>query len=399
MILHKLFLALWLADMVVIPVLAVLQLGFSFPIVSNYYARYSYIAALGCAAGYHVLGRRRLVLPVISLVFLAIAAVGGTRGIVLGQFNREFVAHIFYCAMPIIMVSYGWHFMAAYAGSARLRRLMKRVMFLTFYAGVAVTAAFVLGTRLGLANYDALGLWNFFFAGPFLAFQQYGTTYFASSILGAVLTAKRSTLVVFVVYAGLYFLLLRKQARRITIMIAPVAILAGVLFLGDQLSLANSRFSRSLESLSAGDLDAASANRWAESAAALKKLSESPYGLYLGAGFGGRFQPWPDKPDYETYYSHYTHFGAVSYVWIGGLFAPIAVYGVLTTALVRLLWKARTRVIRRQDYAFPIWMSGILTVSLMGAVLMNNSYLWFVIGCCLRLHAFSRSRPPRWVPA
>lgn len=386
---HRLFLFVWLLDLALLPVLAVLQLGFSFSIVSNYYARFSYIAVLALAVFYHLLSMRRPVLPPVSVVFLGIIAVGATKGVLEGQLNREFLAHIFYCTMPIIMTSYGWQFMTAYQASRQLRRLVRLLMYCAFYLGVVVTAAFLLGAQLGLASYDALGIWNFFFSGPYLAYQPNGAAFLAASILGAALGAKRSTLVVFVVYALLYFLLMRKRSRRVILLIAPVALAAAVLFVGDSMSIGESRFARSIEDLSAGDIDAASANRWAESASAIRYLSERKSRILFGAGFGGTFQPWPDKPDYAHYFQHYTHFGVISYFWLGGIFAPLAVYAVLGTTALRMLSRARRRIILRQEYFFALWLCGILTVSLFGAVLMNNSYLWFVIGCCLRLNASS----------
>jgi hypothetical protein len=395
---HRLFLLVWLLDLALLPILAVLQLGFSFSIVSNYYARFSYIAVLALAVSYHLLSMRRPVLPSISFVFIGIMAVGATKGVLAGQLNREFVAHIFYCTMPIIMTSYGWHFMTAYQASSRLRRWFRVVMYCGFYLGVLVTAAFLLGAKLGLASYDALGIWNFFFAGPYLAYQTNGAVFLAASIIGAALGAKRSTLVVFVVYALLYFLLMRKRSRRVILLVAPVAVAAAVLVVGDSMSLGESRFAQSIGDLSAGDIDAASANRWAESASAIRYLSERASRILFGAGFGGTFQPWPDKPDYANYFQHYTHFGVISYLWIGGIFAPIAIYAVLGTTAIRLLFKARRRVILRQEYFFVLWLCGILTVSLFGAVLMNNSYLWFVIGCCLHLNASSSSAKLARVP-
>lgn len=392
MILHRLFLAVWLFDFVVIPVLAVLQLGYSVPITSNYFARFSYIGALMVAVLYHVLMRRRLVMPAVSLAFVAIAVVGGTKGLLLEHFNREYVAHVFYCAMPIVMVSYGWHFMKAYQESVGLRRDLKLLMLAAFYVGIAAGGAFVAGARLGLASYDALGLWNFFFAGPFLAFQGSGSAYFAVAILGAVFTAKRSTLGVFVVYAGLYLAWLKRSRRRVVWLAAPMAVAVAVLLLGDSRALMESRVARSVAYLQKGDLDGATANRWAESAAAIAFLRERTERVVFGAGFGARFKPWPDKPDYRNYYQHYTHFGVVSYVWFGGVFAPLLVYATLSFAAFRLFLKARRRDLRRQDYVFPMWFIGILTVSLFGAVLMNNSFLWFVIGACLRLDAATAPR-------
>jgi hypothetical protein len=391
--LHRLFLVIWLLDLVVIPALAVLQLGFSFGFVSNYFARFSYIGVLGCAVFYHLLYRRHLVVPSLSMVFVVIGFIGAAKGAFEGQLNSAFLAHVFYCAMPVVMISFGWYFRGTYEVTPRLRRDLRLVMRWGFYVGVLASALFLYGYWSGLAAYNALGLWNFFFAGPFLAYHPHGAVYFVLSVLGAAVTAKKSTLVVFVVYVFLYVLLMRKRARRFTLVMAPVAVGVALLVLGSALTLAESRISQSLEFLRAGDFDTASAGRWSESAAAFRHLSARWDHLAFGAGFGATFLPWPDTPDYEDYRVHYTHFGFMSYMWLGGVLAPVVVYVLLIKTNIQLLLKAKRHLIPRRDYAFPIWLAGIVTVSLFGAVLMNNSYLWFVIGCCLKLNTVSGREP------
>lgn len=392
MIVHRLVIWLWAIELTVFPVLALLDLGFAYDFKSNYYARFSYMGLFALAVFYHAVVRRRVVLPLLSALFLLVLVIGSLKGLWERHYNTAYLSHVFYVVMPVVMISYGWHFFSALRRSPELRRLLKRVMVLSLVVGTVVVAIFV-GTKLvGLADYDAIGLWNFIFAGPFFLSGPHGIAVLCLSTIGTLLAAKRGVLIVFVIYIGLLFLLFNLQ-RRLKFVMGGIVLLLGLVYFSSSLQIeVAGRLAKTRDLLTEGEIETASAGRWSEAAAALEYLGARTDHFVLGAGFGARFLPWPDREEYADYYSHYTHFGMVSYVWIGGVFFSAAVYGLLGFTAIRMMLKVKRGAIGREHVFLVFWLWGILGISLFGAVLMNNAWLWLIIGCCLHL---DRATSPR----
>jgi len=329
MIVHRLFLLVWLVELVLLPALVVLDLGFSRGLNSNYYARFFYIFIFVLAVFYHLATNKKIIFTTLSVAFGAVLVVGSSKGLVEGHINSAFLSHIFYVLMPIIMISYGWHFFAAYQESDRLRKQFKEVMIYAYCAGLVAVGIFMLAYLSGMSAYNAIGIWNFSFAGPFLAFQARGLVYFGISVIGVLLAAKRGIIVVFVLYILLMFFLLKAKSKLKFLLFIPLLLVVFVFFSSSLGYDITSRPQKTIELISEGDIDAASAGRWTEAASAIEHLSARADHLLFGAGFGAKFLPWPDKPGYDDYYSHYTHFGVISYIWIGGVIFPVIVYGSL----------------------------------------------------------------------
>lgn len=385
MLIHRAVLCLWAIELTIFPVLALLDLGFAFDFKSNYYARFAYIGLLALAILYHAVVKRRLVLPVLSVLFLLVLGIGSAKGLWAGQLNTAFLSHVFYVVMPIVMISFGWHFFSALRCSSSLRRMLAQVMLLSLGVGIAVVAAFVVTRVTGLADYDAIGLWNFVYSGPSFLHRPGGVAILCISTLGALLAAKRGVLIVFFLYIVLLFFLFNLQ-RRIQYLMAGIAALLGLAYFGNHLEFdMASRLAKTRELLAEGEIETASAGRWSEAASAIEYLNTRPDHWLVGAGFGARFLPWPDREEYANYYSHYTHFGMVSYVWIGGLLFSGAIYFLLGRTAVRLTLKAKRGWVKRDQVFWVFWIWGILGISLFGAVLMNNAWLWLIVGCCLHL--------------
>ena len=131
-----------------------------------------------------------------------------------------------------------------------------------------------------------------------------------------------------------------------------------------------------------GDLETASAGRLSEAQAALVHLTTRFDHLLIGAGFGARYQPWEASPDYLV---HYVHFTPLSYVWLGGIALPLAVYGFLVALGTTLVLRARKGDFELKYLFLIYWLWGSVVVSAMGAVLMNNAWLWLIIGPALSL--------------
>lgn len=383
--LHLIFLLLWKIELLVIPVLALLDFGFSVGLESNFFARFGYIASFLLASYYLYTKKKGLPAIPLILVFFIILVVGALKGLMEMNLNAAFLSHLYYLIMPIVMVSYGWHFFSDYNRSEFLRFKFSRVMFFSFYVGVFVVILFQLAHVLGLANYGAIGIWNFLFSAPFLLHGSSGFNYFGVSLLLTILAGKRGILVVFFAYA-MVILYLSKGKTKAKIFLALIFIsFSFLILLQNTENVGLVRTEQAISALEEGDIDGASAMRWAESASALNYIDERFDHLLLGAGFGARYKPYPYLPGYEDFYRHYTHFGIISYIWIGGLFAPIVIYAILIFNAVSLVRLIKCGLLDKRFHFFAFWIWGIITVSLFGAVLMNNSFLWFIVGCCLRL--------------
>ncbi|KAB7628244.1 hypothetical protein [Alkalilimnicola sp. S0819] len=383
---HKIFLLLWALELTALPILALLDFGFGAGLDSNYFPRFGYLAAFLVAA-YHVLSKSRgIPAHPLFLVFFIIFIVGAAKGLGQGTFNSAFISHCYYVVMPFVLCWYGWHFVADLQANAALKRRLDVLMRGAFYVGLVVVLLFNVLLIAGVASYDAIGLWNFFFSGPYLLQKALGGAYFITSFLMSALAGKRSVLAAMAIYLPLLFLMVRGGTRARLLVLAPAALV--LLWFGAQDMLQGGliRIERSIAALQAGNWDAASGMRWSEAVAALSHIATRADHWLLGTGFGAQYLPYPDLAGYEHFFRHYTHFGVISYIWIGGILAPIAVYSILLYNATLLVWRSRPGGLLREQRYFAYWLCGIIALSMFGAVLMTNSFLWFLIGCCLRLN-------------
>lgn len=389
MLIHRVFLLLWAAELSLFPWLTVLDLGFGYNFGSNYYLRFSYLAAFFLGSIYHLMRTRAPLITPLSALFLVVAILGALKGIVEHGVSGPFASQVFYCVMPVVMISYGCYFFKAMSRSRFLRRRLLHVMYISFYMGVAAVAVFGLCYVSGRASYNAVGIWNFIFAGPFLLFQSHGMSYFMIATMATLVAGKRGVVLVFVTYIALLFLLLKLKSKVgfVVAMIAVVGIAVAVL--GERYNVFG-RIEQTASLVADEELDAASAGRWQEARSALEYLGRRWDHYWIGAGFGATFEPWPDKPNYFDYRSHYVHTGPISYIWLGGLPFSLAAYFILICLGFRLLTRAVCKNLSADGLPFLFWLWGIIVISMFGAVLMNNSWLWFIVGLCLALEKSSR---------
>jgi hypothetical protein len=394
MIFHKFFIFVWMGELIFGPILALLDLGFSYNINSNFYARFIYISAFAACIFYLFVVKIKVIAHPLNLVFFMAMVVGLLKGLWEGTLlnitnlgSPVVLSHIFYVIMPVAMLSYGWFFFEDYERSEYLQGLLSKVMYFSFYFGIGIVLLFVIASKLEFANYDALGLWNFVYSAPYLLYQPYGAWYLSISILATLFAGKRGILVIMLVYVLIgYFLTRGFRILWILVVLGVLIIFYTGYIFPDIFNMETSRLLRTLYSLQEGDFDGASAGRFIESISALEHLNSSAEHLLFGAGFGAQFLPWPDLPEYRAYLSHYTHFGVISYAWIGGVLLPLVIYAILVGSGVSLILKIRRGHIKRSHYHFVYWLWGIIVISTIGAVLMNNVFLWFIVGCCLNLN-------------
>ena len=394
MFIHRCILNIWLLELIVFPVLALLDLGFSFGINSNFYARFPYVIVFLLSLTYLLALKGRIINHPLNYVFFGVLIIGMFKGAWENTLSNMassgvpiFFSHIFYVVMPIVMISYGWFFFDDYKRSLKLQTLLSKMMYFAFYFGVGIVIVFAIAFHSGFAAYDAIGLWNFVYSAPYLLYQSHGLGYFGVAFLATIIAAKRGILVVIFAYIFIFYVFARGfRILWIFVVVTLITAFFASYMFSDLLSSDSARLLRTVYSLQEGNLNEASAGRWVEAISALEHLNSSAEHLLFGAGFGAKFLPWPDLPGYTDYWSHYTHFGIISYFWIGGLLLPIVVYAYLISTGVNLILKIKLGQIDRSNYHFVYWLWGIIIISLLGAVLMNNSFLWFVIGCCFNLN-------------
>lgn len=389
---HFAVIALWMLELVLFPFWAMLDLGFGVVHLSNYVLRFSYLALFGLAAVYHLVNWRLPFFPALSLCFAAVLIVGGGKGLIEGNFTRAFLSHIFYVTMPIVMLSYGYYFSRDYLASAALQRLLRIAMVAALVASAGAVGLFIYGYQSGHAVYNAIGLWNGFFAGPFLLNMPMGALSLTVAVAVVVLAAKRGVMVGFAAFFIVGFLLRNRRLLWLAMIPAAIALLnysSIVDFAGRAIDPAWSpipvqgphgapeRLSGTIDSIVSGDLEGASSGRLSEMTAAASILLSRFDHMLLGAGFGAQFVPWPASPDYL---SHYSHFTPLAYVWIGGIFMPAVVYGSILLVGGLLCLRARKGGVPVSEYFVIYWLFGIVALSMLGAVLMNNSWLWLIFG-------------------
>lgn len=390
---HHIFLLLWKVELTLIPILALLDFGFSTGLDSNFFARFGYLAAFGIAIFYLFSRRKGLPAHPIIAIFFTMLIVGVTKGIFENNFNSAFFSHVYYVIMPLVMCAYGWHFMDDYARSDSLQRKFSKLFRFAFYIGLIVVILFQVAYRSGLANYDAMGIWNFFLSGPYLLQQANGLLLFITSLLFTLLAGKRGILVVFLVYLAIMVYLSSSKNKAKLFLATPFIAMSFLIMIQDSSNVGLGRAEKTVVAIQEGDFDSASAMRWSEAASAFIYMDSRTDHWFLGTGFGSRYQPHPELPGYEDFYRHYTHFGIISYIWIGGLFAPLLIYTILLITAVSLTMHIKRGTLEKRFHFFAYWIWGIITVSMFGAVLMNNSFLWFIIGCCLKLKKRASTYP------
>jgi hypothetical protein len=397
---HRAFVITWVLDMALIPFLALLELGFSIDIKSNFFARFTSVAAFLVAFIYLFFAKRKIIVTPITLVFIFTLFMGSLTGLWRGGlFNVSptgsyvFGSHVYYVIMPIIMISYGWYFLSDFCSSPSLRAFFRRSMVCVFAVGIICTALFHAATALGVASYDAIGMWNFLISGPYLTILSGGSGYFFFAAFASVIAGKRGIIVALAamtlvhLYLGIDGV---KKGRKILLLLFCIVV-AGIAVAGIAGgSVGTQRLANTILLIEEGNLNEASAGRWLEALSAIEYLTSSLQLFLFGAGFGAQFLPWPDLLGYEDYLSHYTHFSAVSYIWVGGVFLAVSVYAVLVYTAVVLLRQFKHGILRSDLKFLVYWIWGIIVVSLFGAVLMNNSFLWFVVGCCLGSRKYGR---------
>ena len=369
-------------ELIFYPVLFLLQYGMGVDLGASFFLRFFYITYFFASLLY-IIKSKKIYLNLLSFIFALFLSIALLKGIWRQQFNSAFLSHLFYFIMPIAMISYGKNIGLALMENSELVNHFTKIIKDSLIIGVISIIVFNLFIYFGTALYDAIDIWNVLISFPYyLSIGSQGHVLLILIML--MLSGKRVTLL-----AGLcmffWFKMKGKKYIKYLIMVIFLLLVASVpLIINSDIELPDIRLFRALSYAQADQFDLAFAGRLSESLEAINNLILDPTGILLGAGLGGQFYPWPEIDGAENYISHYTHFTFVSYLWIGGIGFPILVYFILILQLhkVSKLAFSNNNLILT---TFSLYMVMAIVSSLSGAVLMNNSFLWLIIGASFGL--------------
>ena len=375
----RIFLLVFATATSVLTLIAALDIGFLNTQQSSSYARYGSLTLFFFAATCSALQIQRLMLSPIAIGIIGFFLLGATVGIINNGPSREFFAHSYYALMPVIMICFSYMFIRQMINDEPLRRLLISAMKVIFLSGTIAVTIFVIGYSMESARYNATGT-PLFYAASFLGFQKAGIWYVSASFVGTLFAAKRVSIIIFVVALLVIFYIYsrRKGFLYFLSILSTVLIALSLAIVLDAGAI--SRFDFMIDRLRTGDVDMATAGRVQEAVSAMEVILSDPLKMLFGAGFGATFIPW-DIAGYESYVAHYTHFSPITYWLIGGIFFPLIMYGYLFFYGFQLLLLAGKPYFPEFFLGFvPLYWS-LLVSSFSGGVILNESGVWFFLGC------------------
>jgi hypothetical protein len=375
-------------ELFVHPSLQFLKHGLGFDIISSYLLRFNYILVsfLGLLIIFLKMKIPNIFLIKIFLLFFVIAFL---KGVFLGNYfnysnsgSNIFISHIYYFINPILAISLGYYTYNMFFKNKYYFSLFSKLLKFSFVFGFVLAFVFQISYKLGFASYNSLDIWNVFYGGSYMLSTSSSFLMSFIVILKSLLLGKRVAILIALIFVVVY--LFKNKLRKVLIYFIPLLFI--IFALGSNEVINNiggvSRLNATVESLNNNDIDGASAGRLVEANSALEIISSSNSNLLFGTGMGSFFYPWPEIS--STYTSHYTHFTPISYMWIGGVFLTFFVYFFLIRLTISL-FKIKKLKNLTQTSLFQFMLPAIIISSITGAVLMNNSILWMIIGMTYKL--------------
>ena len=381
-------LLIFCSELFVHPFLQLLSYGLGFDILPSYFLRFNYILItfLGLLIIFLKMKIPNIFLIKIFLLFFVIAFL---KGVYLGNYfnysntgSNIFISHIFYFINPILAISLGYYTYNMFFKNKHYFSLLSKLLKFAFKFGLVLAILFQFLYQFGLASYDSMDIWNVFYGGSYMLSTSSSFLMPFIVIFKSLLLGKRVIILIALLFVVVY--LFKNKLRKVLIYFIPVLFI--IFALGSNEVINNiggvSRINATVESLNSDDLNTATAGRLVEASSALAIINSSTNNFIFGTGMGSFFYPWPKiNPNYT---SHYTHFTPISYMWIGGVFLPFFVF----ISLIRItfsLFRIKHLKHLTQTHLFQFMMPAIIISSITGAVLMNNSILWMIIGMTYKL--------------
>jgi hypothetical protein len=357
-------------ELVLMPVLIVLDLSYSFQIESNYWARFSYLTVFIFSFFYMLRSGMRYILPHYAAFFL-LMSLGFLNGAIREGVDSTTLSHIFYYLMPPFAMNMGFNFGRIVQRDPVKLKYIFKFLYLLVWLSFVLVILHLFGKYLGLNSYNKLGLWALIFGFPLLLVNGKWT-------LGLIVAffANKSSIIVVVLMTLLTSQYVKFKSRRkahlivvfFTIVITPM-IMVFIIYQPDIFPV--------FANLYNGKIDIISSGRWGELISMLTVVSQDAITLFFGSGFGATFVPWIKSPEYV---SHYTHLGNFTWLWVTGIFG----YVILSWFLFRLMYKLFKISVKPDStdlerYIFLV-CTAILFLSNMGAVLANSVFCWIYLG-------------------
>ena len=381
-------LLIFFSELFIHPFFQLLSYGLGFDFLPSYFLRFNYILItfLGLIIIFLKMKIPNIFLLKIFIIFFVIAFL---KGVYLGNFfnysntgSNIFISHIFYFINPILAISLGYFTYNIFFKNDYYYFLFSKLLKTSFKFGLILAIIFQFLYQFGLASYDSLDIWTVFYGGSYMLSTSTSILTPFVVILKSLFLGKRVTILIALIF--IFIFLLKNKLRKVLIYFIPVLFV--LLVIGSDEIINNiggvRRINATLESINNEDLNTATAGRLIEASSALAIINSSTNNFIFGTGMGSFFYPWPKiNPKYT---SHYTHFTPISYMWIGGVFLTFFVFVSLINLTVSL-FKIKYLKNFTQTHMFQFMLPAIIISSITGAVLMNNSILWLIIGMTYKL--------------
>lgn len=366
-------------EIIIVPILAVLDIGLGFAVNSNFLVRFGYILLFSLGLFVFVCFRsissRYLFFSTFFLLLI---------GLTVSFFDPDTVvtskiwSHIYFLLMPFFVVPVGYKYGELFYSNRFVRKRFLRLC----YLGAVICLCVVVGFRVfhffGLAVYNAIGLSSILILGPFFyVHSRRGFFAFLVVLFVSVLAAKSTVLFASLVAGVTYFLMIGTIRARLFIFVVFFVFGVSVAYFYTTYGLQH-RSLVALMSLFDGDYDAFSSGRWSELLSLFSSFTTVGDWIF-GMGYGYTFVPWDDSPGYV---SHYVHFGNFTWLLMNGVLGYVVIFSFLLHVLY-LNFKIIASSNDSTCKAVAVSVVSFFILSLFGAVLMTSTIIWFLIGWSL----------------
>jgi hypothetical protein len=370
---HKVVIYLFFLELMLYPIGALLEYGLGFNLKATFFLRFSYIGLFFIALFYHFLNGKKIVINKTSIAFIFLLFYGSLLGVINNNLNYYYFSHILYVVMPIIMMSYGSFFFKNIGSSKNNQKAFKLTIYWSFWLGAIIVLMFVFFKYKGYATYPSIDIYNLFYSAPyFLAMNQGG--YFYLGVFLVLLAGKRSMIVVFIVFILMKYLFFKKKITTSMLFIQFSIFAAAALSVALGFDIFQP-FSSSIDRLVNSGLNGFSSGRLSESSLVIDMLISRLDYIFFGAGFGVNYEVE------ENFFRHYAHISYFSYSLIGGFIFSTYVYYRLFNLVIGMI-KATKLSNTPINFYLLYLLVGVILMSIFGGSLMNNPWLWLVIGGC-----------------
>lgn len=316
--------------------------------------------------------KKGIILTPISLLFLVATIFSFTYGIISGnKLDGKFFSHIYFSVIPILGISFGYHFANSYSDILKL--FFYRIINIAFLITCFILLIyFYLHFISGLVPYWGFGT-DMHLLIPFILLQGKTSQVFVG-IIFVILSGKRAILLNIFLEILMYF---SKLFKSITFKSAPKFISVVLLFIIGFLGAYNLGAFERFEATFQFDFDNeeammyATSGRWQEVTGIIDHHNSNIERWFLGAGFGGRYD-WDVPLDNYHELKHYAHFTPFAYIFLFGI--PFTV--ILYSFFLYNIFKGRHYL---SNPFMILFVVGVFS-SFFGANLLIDIKIWIFYG-------------------